>query len=79
METRKFGNTGLTPSILGFGMMRMKKNEKGEFDEKWTVDTLRYAIYLDFLFANSQKFVNTVVQLYRYVLVLTPHAHHLSH
>ena len=44
METRKFGNTGLTPSILGFGMMRMKKNEQGQFDEAWTIENLRYAI-----------------------------------
>lgn len=60
METRKFGNTGLTPSILGFGMMRMKKNEKGEFDEKWTVDTLRYAIdrglsYVDTAYAYGES------------------------
>ena len=60
METRKFGNTGLTPSILGFGMMRMKKNEQGEFDEKWTVETLRYAIdrgltYVDTAYAYGES------------------------
>lgn len=44
MEYRKFGNTGLNPSILGFGMMRMKKNEEGKYDEDWSVRTLRYAI-----------------------------------
>ena len=60
MEKRQFGKTGLTPSILGFGMMRMKKNEKGEFDEKWTVDTLRYAIdrglsYVDTAYACGES------------------------
>lgn len=44
MKYRAFGNTGLKPSILGFGMMRMKRDENGKYDEKWTVDTLRYAI-----------------------------------
>ena len=44
MECRKFGATGLTPSILGFGMMRMKKNQEGNYDEDWSVKTLRYAI-----------------------------------
>ena len=44
MENRKFGNTDLTPSILGFGMMRLKKKEDGSFDEEWAIKTLRYAI-----------------------------------
>ena len=44
MEYRKFGKTGLSPSILGFGMMRMKKKADGTFDEDWTIKTLRYAI-----------------------------------
>lgn len=44
MQYRKFGNTGLNPSVLGFGMMRMKRDEKGNYDEKWTIETLRYAI-----------------------------------
>ena len=44
MEKRKFGKTMLTPSILGFGMMRMKRKEDGTFDEDWSIQTLRYAI-----------------------------------
>lgn len=44
MQYRKFGNTGLTPSILGFGMMRLPKNEDGSLNEQWAIKTLRYAI-----------------------------------
>ena len=44
METRPFGKTGITPSILGFGMMRLKRREDGKIDEQWAIDTLRYAI-----------------------------------
>ena len=44
MENRKFGNTGLTPSILGFGMMRLQKREDGSIDEQWAIETLRKAI-----------------------------------
>lgn len=44
MEYRKFGKTDMTPSILGFGMMRLKRKEDGTIDEKWAIDTLRYAI-----------------------------------
>ena len=44
MENRKFGNTGLTPSILGFGMMRLKKRPDGSIDEDWAIRTLRGAI-----------------------------------
>ena len=44
MENRKFGNTGLNPSILGFGMMRLKKREDGAIDEDWAIKTLRNAI-----------------------------------
>ena len=44
MEQRKFGNTNLSPSILGFGMMRLKRKEDGTFDEDWAIKTLRYAI-----------------------------------
>jgi hypothetical protein len=43
------------------------------------MDAIRYAIHLDLLLANPQKLVNTVIQLYRYVLVLPAHAHHLSY
>ena len=62
METRKFGKTGLTPSILGFGMMRLKTKEDGSFDEQWAIDTLRYAIdnglsYVDtaYVYKNSEE------------------------
>lgn len=44
MEQRKFGKTDLTPSILGFGMMRLKKKEDRTIDEEWAIKTLRYAI-----------------------------------
>lgn len=44
MECREFGKTGLKPSILGFGMMRLKKNEDGTLDENWAIETLRAAI-----------------------------------
>lgn len=44
MEQRKFGKTNLSPSILGFGMMRLKRKEDGTFDEDWAIKTLRYAI-----------------------------------
>lgn len=62
MQYRKFGNTDMTPSILGFGMMRMKKKEDGSFDEEWTVNTLRYAIdhgltYVDtaYIYGDSER------------------------
>ena len=60
MESRKFGNTGLTPSILGFGMMRMKKDAEGKFDEQWSVETLRSAIdrgltYVDTAYAYGES------------------------
>ena len=44
MENRKFGKTGLNPSILGFGMMRLKKRADGSLDEDWAIKTLRAAI-----------------------------------
>lgn len=44
MECREFGKTGLKPSILGFGMMRLKKNEDGSLNEQWAIENLRAAI-----------------------------------
>ena len=44
MEYRKFGKTEMTPSILGFGMMRLMKNEDGSLNEDWAIQTLRAAI-----------------------------------
>lgn len=62
MQYKSFGNTGLTPSILGFGMMRMKRKEDDSFDEQWSIDTLRYAIdngltYVDtaYVYGNSEE------------------------
>ena len=60
MQYRPFGRTGVSPSVLGFGMMRMPKNEDGSFDEKWTIDTLRYAIdngltYVDTAYAYGES------------------------
>lgn len=69
MECRKFGATGLTPSILGFGMMRMKRNEEGKFDEEWSVNTLRYAIdhglsYVDtaYAYGDSERITGVALQ-----------------
>ena len=69
MQYRKFGNTGLTPSGLGFGMMRMKRDEKGNYDEKWTIDTLRYAIdnglsYVDtaYAYGDSERITGLALQ-----------------
>ena len=62
MENRKFGNTGLTPSILGFGMMRLQKREDGSIDEEWAIKTLRDAIdnglsYVDtaYIYPDSER------------------------
>jgi len=44
MQYRKFGNTGLEHSALGFGMMRLQKTEDGKTDVQWAIDTLRMAI-----------------------------------
>ena len=44
MQYREFGKTGLKPSILGFGMMRLPQNEDGTINEQWAIETLRKAI-----------------------------------
>lgn len=44
MQYRKFGNTGLSLSPLGFGMMRLKKTADDQIDQEWTSRTLRDAI-----------------------------------
>jgi len=69
MQYRKFGNIGLNPSVLGFGMMRMKRDEKGNYDEKWTIDTLRYAIdqglsYVDtaYAYGDSERITGLALQ-----------------
>lgn len=69
MERRDFGKTGLKPSILGFGMMRLKENEDGTLDEKWAIDTLRYAIdhglsYVDtaYAYGDSERVTGLCLQ-----------------
>lgn len=69
MECRKFGNTGLTPSILGFGMMRLKTKADGSFDEQWAIETLRYAIdnglsYVDtaYVYGDSERITGLCLQ-----------------
>lgn len=69
MEQRKFGNTPLTPSILGFGMMRLKKKEDGSLDEDWAIKTLRYAIdrgltYVDtaYIYGDSERVTGLCLQ-----------------
>ena len=44
MKLRKFGTTGREHFPLGFGMMRMQKNEDGSIDQEWTTRMLRAAI-----------------------------------
>ncbi|MCI8515948.1 MAG: aldo/keto reductase [Hungatella sp.] len=44
MQYRKFGNTGLEVSALGFGCMRLPVLEDGSVDEKETVRIIRHAI-----------------------------------
>ena len=69
MENRKFGNTGLTPSILGFGMMRLQKREDGSIDEEWAIRTLRNAIdnglsYVDtaYVYPDSERVTGLCLQ-----------------
>lgn len=69
MEQRAFGKTDLTPSILGFGMMRLKKKEDGTLDEAWAIKTLRYAIdqgltYVDtaYAYGDSERVTGLCLQ-----------------
>ena len=69
MENRKFGNTGLNPSILGFGMMRLPKREDGTIDEQWAIKTLRNAIdngltYVDtaYVYPDSERVTGLCLQ-----------------
>ena len=69
MQYRKFGKTDLSPSILGFGMMRLKRKEDGTFDEQWAIDTLRYAIdnglsYVDtaYVYEDSERVTGLCLQ-----------------
>ena len=86
MENRKFGNTGLTPSILGFGMMRLPKRADGTIDEEWAIKTLRNAIdnglsYVDtaYVYPDSERVTGLCLQDgYREKVVLatkTPVSH----
>lgn len=69
MECRDFGKTGLKPSILGFGMMRLKKKPDNTIDEQWAIDTLRYAIdrglsYVDtaYAYGDSERVTGLCLQ-----------------
>ena len=69
MKTRKFGATGLEPSILGFGMMRLKRKEDNTIDEEWAIRTLRSAIdrglsYVDtaYTYADSERVTGLCLQ-----------------
>jgi len=69
MEYRKFGKTDLTPSILGFGMMRLKKKADGSLDEDWAIQTLRHAIddglsYVDtaYIYPDSERVTGLCLQ-----------------
>ena len=69
MENRKFGNTGLMPSILGFGMMRLKKRPDGTIDEEWAIKNLRNAIdnglsYVDtaYVYPDSERVTGLCLQ-----------------
>jgi len=69
MEKRTFGKTDLTPSILGFGMMRLKKKEDGTIDEEWSIKTLRNAIdqgltYVDtaYIYGDSERVTGLCLQ-----------------
>lgn len=44
MQYRNFGKTGRSHFPLGFGMMRLKKDENGQIDQNWVNETLRSAI-----------------------------------
>ena len=44
MEYRKFGSTGRSHAPLGFGMMRLKRDENDQIDQNWVNETLRNAI-----------------------------------
>ena len=44
MRYKAFGKTGKTSSVLGFGMMRLPKDENGVIDQTWTTAHLREAI-----------------------------------
>ena len=69
MEYRKFGKTDLQPSILGFGMMRLMKNEDGTINEQWAIETLRAAIddglsYVDtaYAYGDSERVTGLCLQ-----------------
>lgn len=69
MQYRDFGNTGIRASVLGFGMMRMKRDAQGNYDEKWSVETLRHAIdqglsYVDtaYAYGDSERITGLALQ-----------------
>jgi len=69
MQYREFGKTGLKPSVLGFGMMRLPKNEDGTINEQWAIDNLRAAIdrgltYVDtaYVYKDSERVTGLCLQ-----------------
>lgn len=69
MDYRKFGKTDMTPSVLGFGMMRLMKNEDGSLNEAWAIETLRSAIddgltYVDtaYAYGDSERVTGLCLQ-----------------
>ena len=68
MQYRKFGNTGRSHFPLGFGMMRLKKDENEQIDQAWVNETLRKAIddglnYIDTAYAYPGSEVATGIAL----------------
>lgn len=69
MEYRAFGKTGQFASVLGFGMMRLKRKEDDTIDEAWAIKTLRSAIdrglnYLDtaYVYKDSERVTGLCLQ-----------------
>ena len=59
----------MKPSILGFGMMRLKRNEDGSLNEAWAIENLRWAIdhglsYVDtaYAYGDSERVTGLCLQ-----------------
>lgn len=73
METRKFDNLGIAPSLLGFGCMRFPLNGEGKIDREKSTEMLDYAIkngvtYIDtakpYHGGESEEFLGVALQKY---------------